>query len=83
MTKLGTIGRICVMHRTYIEASVSHTIFRTTDLTLRQRNILTREIVDSLEYLLNLEQKGRDCKDDREWDVAENIGERMKGDGTW
>ena len=71
------------MNRLYMEASVSHTILRVTDLTLHQRNILTKEIVDSLEYLLNLEQKGRDCKDDREWDVAENIGERMKGDGAW
>jgi hypothetical protein len=68
------------MNRIYLEAIISGTIIRVTDLTMRQRNILTREIADAIEYL---EKKPDDCQKEETWDVAENIGERMKGDGSW
>ncbi len=68
------------MNRGLMEATVSYTIGRVTDLNIHRRGILTREICDALEKIDEGEQPT--CKDE-EWDVAENIGERMKGDGAW
>jgi len=68
------------MNRTYLEAVISGTILRVTDLDIHKRNILTREIADAVEYL---NSKPDDCQKEETWDVAENIGERMKGDGSW